>query len=33
MLKIIHIDHYGPVDNGRAKKHLFVVIDGFTQRK
>jgi len=29
--EIIHIDHYGPVDSGRAKKHLFVVIDGFTK--
>jgi len=23
----IHIDHYGPVDNGRIKKHLFVIKD------
>jgi len=29
--EIINIDHYGPVDIGRAKKHLFVVIDGFTK--
>jgi len=29
--EIIHTDHYGPVDNGRAKKHIFVVIDGFTK--
>lgn len=29
--EIIHIDHYGPVDNGRVKKHLFVIIDGFTK--
>jgi len=29
--ELIHIDHYGPVDSGRSKKHIFVVIDGFTK--
>jgi len=29
--EIIHIDHYGPVDNGRTKKYMFVIIDGFTK--
>jgi len=27
--ELIHIDHYGPVDSGRSKKQLFVVVDGF----
>lgn len=29
--KIIHIDHYGPVDNSRLKKIILVVVDGFTK--
>lgn len=28
---VIHIDHYGPVDNGRALKHILVVIDACTK--
>jgi len=27
----LHIDHYGPVDSGRSKKHIFVFVDGFTK--
>jgi len=29
--ELIHIDHYGPVDSSRAKKHIFVVVDGLTK--
>jgi len=29
--ELIHIDHYGPVHSGRSKKHIFVVVDGFTK--
>jgi len=29
--ELIHIDHYGIVDSSRAKKLIFVVVDGFTK--
>jgi len=29
--ELIHIDHYGPVDSGKSKKHIFVVVDGFSK--
>ena len=29
--EVIHVDHYGPVDNGRSLKHIFVVIDAATK--
>ena len=29
--ELIHIDHYGPVAAGRANKHIFVIVDGFTK--
>lgn len=28
---VIHIDHYGPIDNSRANKHILVIIDAFTK--
>ena len=28
---VVHIDHYGPVDNGRSLKHVLVVIDASTK--
>lgn len=29
--EVIHVDHFGPVDNSRSKKHIFVVIDACTK--
>lgn len=29
--ELIHVDHFGPVDNSRSKKHIFVVIDSCTK--
>ncbi|XP_039490057.1 uncharacterized protein LOC120450884 isoform X1 [Drosophila santomea] len=29
--EIIHIDHYGPVDLARPKKHILVIVDAFTK--
>ncbi|GBP03953.1 hypothetical protein EVAR_91088_1 [Eumeta japonica] len=28
---VLHIDHYGPVDNGRSLKHVLVVVDASTK--
>ena len=28
---MVHIDHYGPVDNGRTLKHILVVVDAGTK--
>jgi hypothetical protein len=29
--ELLHIDHYGPVAAGRANKHIFLIVDGFTK--
>lgn len=28
---VVHVDHYGPVDNGRTVKHILVVVDACTK--
>jgi len=27
----LHKDHYGPIAKGRANKHIFLIVDGFTK--
>jgi len=29
--EIVHIDHYGPVNNGRTYTHILVVVDAFNK--